>query len=399
MDKNTFIDLCIAISCYAFSFILWIQYFKSDLKSKIFDFIICFIILFSVLNFGIAINILAIFIITAVIVVGYWIHFFILKLIKWIKANKSFDYYLDFSKLEFDLPIRTEKSNNEETNKTIDTSNEYIIIDTLVENSEPIITTDNETDNSNIDLEEKEIIEIDALTQPSKSSNDVCSENERVVNESIIINDLTENNQPEAITFFEPENSDFDLEDIEIDEIENNVIEDKKEFILPNVIQNKNHQKKKIERKNKTTDTIIFIDKEDKEQQAIRNKEIGNLGEEYVLWYEEQFLISKEMDEFIPKIKHLSKEYDGYGYDIVSFDENGKEKYIEVKTTVQNKLTDFYMTSNELETMLKTENYFIYRLFNFDEKNLKGDLLIIDCKKEFKSDFILSAESFKISKK
>lgn len=95
---------------------------------------------------------------------------------------------------------------------------------------------------------------------------------------------------------------------------------------------------------------------------------------------------------------HVSKEFDGYGYDIMSFDIKGNVKYIEVKTTTQNETSEFYLSHNEFETMHNLENYFIYRLCNFNDIN-KRALIIIDCNKEFKSHFVLTPDTFKISKR
>ena len=50
----------------------------------------------------------------------------------------------------------------------------------------------------------------------------------------------------------------------------------------------------------------------------------------------------------IDKIKHVSKTNDLAGYDILSFNDDGSERYIEVKTTKGGKRTEFYLTANEL---------------------------------------------------
>lgn len=55
---------------------------------------------------------------------------------------------------------------------------------------------------------------------------------------------------------------------------------------------------------------------------------------------------------------------DGLGYDIVSYTPEGQEVYIEVKTTKQNRVDDFYITPNEIEASKKYgDRYKIYRLY------------------------------------
>jgi hypothetical protein len=57
---------------------------------------------------------------------------------------------------------------------------------------------------------------------------------------------------------------------------------------------------------------------------------------------------------------------DGLGYDIVSFDEDGNELYVKVKTTNAGIQTPFFITANELAvSKLKGSAYRLYRVFDF----------------------------------
>ena len=59
---------------------------------------------------------------------------------------------------------------------------------------------------------------------------------------------------------------------------------------------------------------------------------------------------------------------DGAGFDILSKQLNGKDKYIEVKTTKLGKETPFYFSSNELNfSQEHSDNFHLYRLFNFED--------------------------------
>lgn len=102
------------------------------------------------------------------------------------------------------------------------------------------------------------------------------------------------------------------------------------------------------------------------------NKRIGDLGELLVLQYEQEKLKSLGISKQ-PEQKSKS-EGDGLGYDILSYNENGKEIFIEVKTTVRNYDTPFFITRNELErSKQENEHFFLYRLYDFDDTNNKAN--------------------------
>lgn len=104
-------------------------------------------------------------------------------------------------------------------------------------------------------------------------------------------------------------------------------------------------------------------------------KKIGDLGELLVLEWEKKKL-SKLGSSKTPI--HISKnEGDGKGYDILSFDEHGKEMFIEVKTTVSNYNATFYITANELEKSIKdSESFFMYRVYHFDKINNNANFYV-----------------------
>ena len=61
---------------------------------------------------------------------------------------------------------------------------------------------------------------------------------------------------------------------------------------------------------------------------------------------------------------------------MLSFSENRKPKYIEVKTTPGKSLTPFHYSLNEkLFAEKNSEQYFIYRLYNYDEDSNTADFL------------------------
>jgi len=100
------------------------------------------------------------------------------------------------------------------------------------------------------------------------------------------------------------------------------------------------------------------------------NKYLGNSGEELVLEYEKWSLIQNGKENFANQIRWISKEEgDGAGFDILSKHLNGKDKYIEVKTTKLGKETPFFFSRNELLfSQFHSGQYQLYRLFNFEDE-------------------------------
>ena len=96
------------------------------------------------------------------------------------------------------------------------------------------------------------------------------------------------------------------------------------------------------------------------------------LGEELVLHYEKWQLTAAWKENLADQVLWISKEEgDGAGFDILSRNTNGTDKYIEVKTTKLGKETPFFFSRNELLfSQSKPNDYHLYRLFDF-EKNAR----------------------------
>lgn len=94
--------------------------------------------------------------------------------------------------------------------------------------------------------------------------------------------------------------------------------------------------------------------------------EIGSKGEQLVLASEEERL--SKFPHLVRKINQVSLIDDTLGYDILSFDEDGSERFIEVKSTTQkwSNNVNFYLSNNEWEKAKKLKNYWIYRVFDID---------------------------------
>lgn len=114
----------------------------------------------------------------------------------------------------------------------------------------------------------------------------------------------------------------------------------------------------------------------DFQAKARRDKDLGDAGEDLVMKMEVEFLEKKGLHE---KAKMVNLVKDGEGYDVLSFDANGNEKYIEVKTTSGHENTPFYMSANEVEFMrLHPGEYYLYRVYHYDEEFNSGEYYILD---------------------
>ena len=107
--------------------------------------------------------------------------------------------------------------------------------------------------------------------------------------------------------------------------------------------------------------------KRDYAAREAHNSSLGRAGEELVVKFE-QFRLAKEgLEQLAAKVEHVSKtKGDGLGFDVLSFDAEGNERFIEVKTTSFAKETPFYASSSEIRFAEgNAERYSLYRLFEF----------------------------------
>jgi hypothetical protein len=129
----------------------------------------------------------------------------------------------------------------------------------------------------------------------------------------------------------------------------------------------------------------------------IKNRDIGHLGELFVFEREKDFLVKSGRADLASQVKHVASENDNAGYDVLSFDLSGKEKYIEVKTTHSGYESLFFLSVNEAETMSSLPNYYIYRVYNFDRKSKSGSVYTINCSKEFDRYFQMETAVYKVT--
>lgn len=95
------------------------------------------------------------------------------------------------------------------------------------------------------------------------------------------------------------------------------------------------------------------------------NTRLGLAGELAAVSFEKRRLRSNP--QLAERVSHSAVEHgDGPGYDVRSFEEDGTDRFIEVKTTTYSEFTPFYFSANELEASRHYgDRYHLYRFFNF----------------------------------
>lgn len=98
-----------------------------------------------------------------------------------------------------------------------------------------------------------------------------------------------------------------------------------------------------------------------------RNRALGRMGEERVLAHERAGLLAAGRADLAHRIRWVSEvDGDGAGYDIASFDIDGSDRLIEVKTTNGWERTPFHITRNELAVAeAYRDDWLLVRLWNF----------------------------------
>lgn len=100
------------------------------------------------------------------------------------------------------------------------------------------------------------------------------------------------------------------------------------------------------------------------------NSALGSAGEQFVVNFERARLLSVGQDSLADKVERVSETRgDGIGFDVLSFNENGTERFVEVKTTRYGKETPFYVTRNEVRVSEKeAARYQLCRVFEFERR-------------------------------
>lgn len=105
-------------------------------------------------------------------------------------------------------------------------------------------------------------------------------------------------------------------------------------------------------------------------EREARNVSLGSAGEEFVLAFEHRRLWTLGHRTLANKVEHVARTRgDGLGFDILSFEADGRDRIIEVKTTRFGNMTPFYATQREVEVSERQHDHFhLYRVFRFTKK-------------------------------
>ncbi|MGE5564820.1 MAG: DUF3883 domain-containing protein [Parcubacteria group bacterium] len=99
-----------------------------------------------------------------------------------------------------------------------------------------------------------------------------------------------------------------------------------------------------------------------------RNRQLGYAGEAHVFDFEWRRLMKAGRPDLARKVEWTSQERgDGAGYDIRSFELDGKDRLIEVKATRGSSTTPFFLSRTELEVSREAADHWqLYRLYNLN---------------------------------
>lgn len=112
-------------------------------------------------------------------------------------------------------------------------------------------------------------------------------------------------------------------------------------------------------------------------EREARNTSLGLAGEQFILRVEHARLWEAGKRRLANRVEHVAKtQGDGLGYDIMSYDADGRERLIEVKTTRYGAMTPFFATRNEVAVSEeRAAQYHVYRVFKFDAEPPKVFML------------------------
>lgn len=124
-------------------------------------------------------------------------------------------------------------------------------------------------------------------------------------------------------------------------------------------------------------------------------KSLGEAGEEFVYQYERNKVKTYHLGKN-KQVRRVAKlDGDGLGYDILSYDRQGRELYIEVKTTTGPEESSIFITANELTMSEKfPKQYCLYRVYDFDAVGMEGKISV---REGSLKELCISAQMYKVN--
>lgn len=110
-----------------------------------------------------------------------------------------------------------------------------------------------------------------------------------------------------------------------------------------------------------------LVGKFDPAERDARNRDLGKAGEKFVVEFERARLRRAGRDDLADDVRWVSDlDGDGYGYDIRSYENDGRQRLLEIKTTCGHERTAFWLTRREVDVAAeRSEIYRIRRVFHF----------------------------------
>jgi Protein NO VEIN, C-terminal len=119
-----------------------------------------------------------------------------------------------------------------------------------------------------------------------------------------------------------------------------------------------------------------LVGKFDPAERDARNRDLGKAGEKFVVDFERDRLRRAGRDDLAGDVRWVSDlDGDGYGYDVRSFESDGQERLLEIKTTCGHERTAFWLTRREVDVAAeKSGIYRIRRIFHFRNRAQMFDI-------------------------
>ncbi|MDD5055836.1 MAG: DUF3883 domain-containing protein [Candidatus Peribacteraceae bacterium] len=113
-----------------------------------------------------------------------------------------------------------------------------------------------------------------------------------------------------------------------------------------------------------------FFDEEADRKQRIENTRTGRIAEQMVLDAEKALLTKAGRKDLADRVEQVSQNM-SKGYDILSFDQMGREKHIEVKGTRSHTSCTFNLTANELRRSQELPDFYLYIVTGVDSNRAR----------------------------
>jgi hypothetical protein len=134
-----------------------------------------------------------------------------------------------------------------------------------------------------------------------------------------------------------------------------------------------------------------LVGKFDPAARDARNRDLGKAGEEFVVGFERRRLERAGRDDLAKDVRWVSDlDGDGFGYDVQSFETDGEQRLLEIKTTCGNERTPFWMTRRECDVAAEQGDiYRIRRVFHF-----RNEVKMFDIAPPLESRLLLTPATF-----